>query len=601
MKKQNTSLAFPALGGIGLKRDNNRVLSFVNNAGVIKLNSTKSKTNLNSLLTIPFLRGILVFFCGMIEYFHFLSESARFNEIESQKLKLEEKVSKKLNVSSAAIFWSLFAVLVAFGGIFAFNIVPSLVVRALPSGVTAIQKNAILGALKVGIFYLFTISFKLVPSFRAYFRFNGAINACKNVEINEKNKPATTKSTKTTSANLSTNFLCFVVFCFAIHFFVISLIGLEANFFLLVLFNIGMFVVTTSVCYEFLKLFESRKLLLNRIVAAALCFPVVCTPSRTELEVFLGAAQELDYMTKDKSREIIDGKDENIALSSVLCETKNILAAHDIDDPSEAEWLVATVLEKNRTEMKLTTTISSSQLKKIRDAINLRIEHMPLSKIFGWTEFYGMKFCVDKNVLSPRPETELACEQAINHIKKHDCKKALDLCCGSGCIAITLAKNTKAKVDACDISRAALKIAEKNANNLGARVNFFESNMFSGLKKNAKFDIIVSNPPYISTKEIALLDDEVKNHDPHLALDGGTDGLDFYRIIAKDAPEFLKKDGIVVLEIGEGQSNAIKKILSANFKNIKIQKDYNNIDRIVIATTKGAKNAGKNKKDKAKI
>lgn len=601
MKKQNVTLAFPALGGIGLRREKNRVLSFVSPSGVIKLNSTKSKKSLNKPLLIPFLRGIIVFFWGMFEYLFFLSESARFNEVETQKLKIEEKMSKKLNVSSAAIFWSLFAILVAFGGIFAFNIAPSLVVRALPASVTAIQKNAILGTLKVCIFYLFVISLKLIPSFRAYYRFNGAINACQNIAINEKKIAANTKSTKSSSPSLSTNFLCYAVFCFALHFFVVSLIGLEANFFLLVLFNVGMFVGVTSVSYEFLKLFESRKLLINRIIASVLCFPVVCAPTRTEVEVFLGAAEELDFMTKDKMRENIDGKDDKIALSSVLCETKNILASHDIDDPSEAEWLIATVLEKNRTEMRLVTTVTPAQLQKIRDAINLRIEHMPLSKIFGWTEFYGMRFVVDKNVLSPRPETELLCEQAINHIKKHDSKRALDLCCGSGCIAITLAKNTKAKIDACDISRAALKIAEKNAKNLAARINFFESNMFSGLKKNVKFDIIVSNPPYIATKEIALLDDEVKNHDPHLALDGGTDGLDFYRVISENAPDFLKKDGVLMLEIGDGQASAIKKILSANFKSIKIIKDYNNIDRIVIATTKGAKNAGKNKKDKAKI
>lgn len=600
MKKQKLTLAYPALSGIGLTRENNRVLSFVNSSGEIKLNSSKTKKSLSNLLWIPFLRGIMIFFYGMYEYFYFLSESARFGEIENQKLPAEEKVSKKLGVSSAAIFWFLFTVLVAFAGIFAFNIVPSLIVREIVS-VSAVAKNAILGALKVAIFYLFVIILKIIPSFRAYYRFNGAINACKNLENTDATKNATTKSTATSSQNLSTNFLCFVVFCFAIHFFVVSLIGLEANFFLLILFNIGMFAIATSVCYEFLKLFESRKLLVSRIVAAVLCFPVTNKPTRTELEVCLGAQEELDTMTKDKTRIEIDGKDENIALSSVLCETKNILASHDIDDPSEAEWLVATVLGKNRTEMKLTPTISRGELQKIRDAVALRIKHMPLSKIFGFTEFYGMKFYVDKNVLSPRPETELVCEQAINLINSHNFKKVLDLCTGSGAIAITLAKNTKSKVEACDISRSALKVAEKNAKNLGAKVNFFESNMFSGLKKNSKFDIIVSNPPYIATKEIQLLDVEVKNYDPHLSLDGGDDGLDFYRIISENAPTFLKNGGMLVLEIGDGQANAVKKLLSANFKNTKIIKDYNNIQRIVIATAKGATNAGKNQKDKTKI
>lgn len=600
MKKQKLTLSFPVLSGVGVARENNRVLSFVNSSGEIKLNSSKTKKNPFKFLWIPFLRGLLIFFYGMYDYFYFLSESARFGEIENQKLLIEEKVSKKLSVSGQSIFWFLFTFLVAFGGVFALNIVPSLIVRQI-SGVSTIAKNAILGLFKSAIFYLFVIFLKIIPSFRAYFRFNGAINACKNLEINEAGKNATTKSTATSSQNLTTNFLCFVVFCFAIHFFVISLIGLEANFFLLILFNIGMFAAATSVCYEFLKLFESRKLLICRIVAVMLCFPVTQKPTRTELEVCLGAQEELDRMTNDKTRTNIDGKDENIALSSVLCETKNILASHDIDDPSEAEWLVATVLGKNRTEMRLTPTISKAELQKIRDAINLRIKHMPLSKIFGWTEFFGMKFFVDKNVLSPRPETELVCEEAIKLINSHNFKKALDLCTGSGAIAITIAKNTKAKVEACDISRSALKIAEKNAKNLGAKVTFFESNMFSGLKKNSKFDIIVSNPPYIATKQIQLLDEEVKNHDPHISLDGGEDGLDFYRVIAQTASTFLKNGGKLVLEIGEGEATAVKKLLSANFKNISVLKDYNKIQRIVIATAKGATNAGKNKKDKTKI
>ena len=118
-----------------------------------------------------------------------------------------------------------------------------------------------------------------------------------------------------------------------------------------------------------------------------------------------------------------------------------------------------------------------------------------------------------------------------------------------------------------------------------------------GLKKDSKFDIIVSNPPYIASKEIALLEPEVKNNDPILSLDGGVDGLNFYRKIAEVAPTFLKKDGWLVLEIGESQGAQVKKLLSPNFENIKVKKDYSNNDRIVIAKLKGAKNVTKNTKN----
>ncbi len=157
---------------------------------------------------------------------------------------------------------------------------------------------------------------------------------------------------------------------------------------------------------------------------------------------------------------------------------------------------------------------------------------------------------------------------------------------GSGIIAITLAKQTKAKVFASDISESALAVARKNAKTQKVKIKFIQSDVFKNMKKE-RFDLIISNPPYIPSKDILTLDDEVKKYDPLIALDGGDDGLFFYREIAENATRFLNKGGILVLEIGEDQGQSVKKLLQKNFETIRIKKDYSNNDRIVIAKLKG--------------
>ena len=191
-------------------------------------------------------------------------------------------------------------------------------------------------------------------------------------------------------------------------------------------------------------------------------------------------------------------------------------------------------------------------------------------------------------MLAPRQDTEILVEQAIKYINdQQQVQKVLDLCTGSGAIAITIAKNTNSKVTATDISKRALAVATKNAKNLDAKVTFLQSDAFKDLKPSSKFDIIISNPPYIPTKVIETLDEEVKNHDPLIALDGGEDGLDFYKIIADNAPKHLSKGGVLMLEIGYDQKQSVPKLLQTKFKDIQVLNDYGGNPRVVIATKKG--------------
>lgn len=212
------------------------------------------------------------------------------------------------------------------------------------------------------------------------------------------------------------------------------------------------------------------------------------------------------------------------------------------------------------------TNITDKQQKKINKILEKIKRGVPLSHVFKCQNFYGHDFYVNKHVLAPRPETELLVEQVI----KANPKSVLDLCTGSGCIAATIARHTGAKVDACDISRKALKVAKHNG------VEAFKSDLFSNVKN--KYDIIVSNPPYIRTREIGKL----SKNEPKIAFDGGVDGLWFYRRIAKEVLEFLNNDGTLMLEVGYDQARDVKTIFDEYFKNIVIIKDYNEIERIII-------------------
>lgn len=211
--------------------------------------------------------------------------------------------------------------------------------------------------------------------------------------------------------------------------------------------------------------------------------------------------------------------------------------------------------------------------------ISRRCAHVPLQHILGKAYFYGLEFYVSPSVLIPRPETELLVEQALKSL--HAGMSVLDLCTGSGCIAITVSTQCPGiKTDASDVSSEALEVARKNADASKAPVNFIQSDLFEGI--TTQYDMILSNPPYISQAEMQTLMPEVKDHDPHLALYGGIDGLDFYKKITANAPAHLNPDGILMMEIGAGQAYDVSTLLKENdFTDIQIIQDLNGLDRIV--------------------
>ena len=229
--------------------------------------------------------------------------------------------------------------------------------------------------------------------------------------------------------------------------------------------------------------------------------------------------------------------------------------------------------------------LSEDEEKKYFSLIERRNEKEPVQYITGKTYFYGLEFFCDKFVLIPRFDTEVLVEEVIKRAPKN-CE-LLDLCTGSGCIAICVKHEREdIAVSASDISKEALLVAEKNKDRYNLDINFIQSDLFENIDK--KFDIIVSNPPYIPTKVISGLEDKVKDFEPKGALDGGEDGLDFYKEIAKEAVNYLKDESILIMEIGFDQGEDVSDILHDNgYKNIEVIKDLNGLDRVVYAVFGG--------------
>lgn len=264
----------------------------------------------------------------------------------------------------------------------------------------------------------------------------------------------------------------------------------------------------------------------------------------------------------------------------------NEFKTHNIENYFfETRELLAFVLGKTKEWImsNIEAGLSEENYKKFLNLVNKRIQGLPLQYILGEQYFMGLKFLVNEDVLIPRADTEILVYKMIELCKNLGRLRILDLCTGSGCIAISLAKNLQnSEVLATDISESSLKVAKENSKINGTNVRFLKSNLFSELT-GQKFDIIVSNPPYISADELKNLSAEVLK-EPHLALYGGKDGLDFYRRISYASKDYLNDNGIVAFEIGSTQAKDVKSILiESKYKHIEIIKDYSDNDRVVIA------------------
>jgi release factor glutamine methyltransferase len=252
----------------------------------------------------------------------------------------------------------------------------------------------------------------------------------------------------------------------------------------------------------------------------------------------------------------------------------------------DAELLLSHALGFDRIRLIVdsNTVLAAGQLQTIRELIQRRRTNEPIAYILGRREFYGLEFRVDPRVLIPRPDTETLLEVALRRTESKSLHgRALDLCTGSGCVAIALSRARKTwQFLATDISTAALDAARHNAERLGAHnVAWHPSDLFASLEPG-QFDLIVSNPPYIPAAEIAALAPDIRDFEPRLALDGGDDGLQIIRAIVDQARRFLVSGGVLAIEVGAGQANTVTALFeAAGYAEIQRQSDYGGHERVV--------------------
>lgn len=279
----------------------------------------------------------------------------------------------------------------------------------------------------------------------------------------------------------------------------------------------------------------------------------------------------------------------NSTIKQLLDQGVIALKNKNIENPLlEAQLILAHNMNVDRLFIltNLEKTVEDNVIKSYIRDIERKSNGMPTQYIIGMQEFMGLDFEVTEDVLIPRPDTEILVGQVLESIEVNKNYNILDIGTGSGCIAVSIAKYAKnVIIHAVDISEKALKIAKYNAikNNVEERIKFYQGDIFSPfIDNNIKFDRIISNPPYIERDEIQKLDVNVKDYEPSLALDGGEDGLEFYRRIISNAKSYMNDNGLIFFEIGYNQANSVEELLKNNlFADIIVTKDLAGLDRVI--------------------
>ncbi len=279
-----------------------------------------------------------------------------------------------------------------------------------------------------------------------------------------------------------------------------------------------------------------------------------------------------------------------MTIATLLCELKEKLKAKGIESYRiDSELIVMNATGCTRVQLitKEDMPLSEEQLAVAYNMLKRRMSFEPMQYILGSCEFMDMNFQLNADTLIPRGDTECLVERVLEHINRTGAKTVLDIGTGSGAIIVSLAALGEIEGVAVDISQNALDMAENNAkiNSVANKITFIKSDLFENVK--GKFDIIVSNPPYIETDVIKTLESQVKDFEPVRALDGGIDGLDFYRAIVEKAPHFLNPKGYIAFEIGYNQGESVKALLeNKGFINVTVGKDLAGLDRTVAGQLK---------------
>ncbi|EDT73442.1 peptide chain release factor N(5)-glutamine methyltransferase [Clostridium butyricum] len=551
--------------------------------GNIEINYKDNRpiTKKHPILNIPFLRGFFVLIESMKIGMESLNYSASFLDDEDEEptkfeLWLEKKLGKRAN-----------DVIIGFTMIISFIFSIGLFV-VLPTGIASIFKN--MGAsnlalnlieafirISILIGYMYVIS-KMKDIYRL-FQYHGAEH--KTIFCYESMEELTVENVRKQPRlhpRCGTNFMFLIMFVSIVIFSCTGWGGIVER----LLLRIILIPVVTGISYELIKWLGKSDGKLARIIAyPGLKLQLLTTkePDDSQIEVAIASL---------KAAEGIE--DLNKTIEELINTGTKTLKDNGIDTARlDTELLLGNVIEKER--LYLIThkeeTIGKDQCDEFFELIEKRRKKMPVKYILNKCEFMGIDLHVEEGVLIPRDDTELLVDEVLKNISEDDEKQICDLCCGSGAIGISLACLRKnIKVDLLDYYPIPEKVTLINIekHNLQERVSFSKSDLLDvSIKASKKYDIIVSNPPYIEEEEIEKLMDDVQKYEPHTALSGGIDGLDFYKKIVNQSIEVLNENGILAFEIGYNQGKAVKSLMEENnFKDVRVIKDFASLDRIVI-------------------
>ena len=536
----------------------------------------------------PIIRGCINFITSLIDGNRVLLRSADVSIPEEENEEVNEKQQGLLNFLATVLGVGLALVI--------FIWLPQFITGLLPfdktsAGWDGVWFSLIEGGVRLLIFFGYILAVSLVPSLRRVYMCHGAEH--KTITCYEEGKELTVENVRGCSRvhdRCGTTFL-FLTMIVSILVFSVANVLVVRWFYtgnntldgvIRFAFKVMLLPLVAGVSYEVLKLLakttskafwilKAPGLLLQRLTTRE--------PEDGMIECAIKAFEMVLMMDADPTIPersfALPGK-----LSQLLVQTKTRFEHCGIET-EEAEWLFALKLGMKKSEVTTEERyVKQAQVKEIFALVDERLTGRPLWYVVGDTDFWSCKIKVDERVLIPRPETEELAARVVEEAK--DGYEILDLCTGSGAIAIAVKKELEksgkqVRVEGVDISEDALALARENAAENGVEIEFVQSDLFANV--SGKFDIIVSNPPYIPSAEIETLQREVKDFEPRLALDGGEDGLDIYRRIAEGARAHVKEGGMLLMEVGAGEAQAV----AAMFENAEtsIIVDFNGVERYV--------------------
>ena len=551
---------------------------------------------------LPFVRGVVSFVSSLVLGMGALMRSSdvAFTTEEEEPSNLSKWMTEKLKVSVGEILSVISTILGVVLALALFLLLPnyltSLIADAAPAigGTGSIWYNLIDGGFRLVIFLCYILFTLLFKSLRETYQYHGAEH--KTINCYEYGDELTVENVKKASRlhdRCGTTFIFLVLIVSILIFALVNwaLAALHwvtgigwADAVISFIVKIIFLPVVAGISYEVLRLLsKTDSVLVLPLKAPGYLLQKLTTrePDDPMIECAIAAFKKAKEMEDDPNSPERSFVTET-KLSKLLETMKSRFEKRGID-ASDAEWIVSLTLDIPRSALSQERIVSRKECREIVNIFDERMTGRPLWYIFGDTDFCGCKIKVDERVLIPRPETELLVRQALAALKDGD--SMLDLCTGSGAIAVAVAveaaKKKSVTIVGADISEDALEVARENARINQASVTFVKADLFDGIR--GKFDLITANPPYIKSGEIASLDQEVRDFEPRIALDGGEDGLDFYRRIAERIRRYIVRGGMCIMECGEGQAQEIIRIFreTARCDFAMVVRDDAGVERIV--------------------